>query len=135
MTQPGGARSDNGASRLLRSRQGARGGRRLAAGLRLGLEAGRASGGRDGTASSRACIVGRRTSCRFANDPFPLDDPPNLLGRQGFVFEQPLRQRVQLVEPRSQDFTRRLLAFVDDAADLLVDYLGGGLGDVLALGD
>src|SRR5215831_12867200 len=36
---------------------------------------------------------------------------------------------------RGQDLSRRLLAFVDDAADLLVDDLGGRLGNIFSLRD
>src|SRR5919198_254742 len=42
---------------------------------------------------------------------------------------------MQFVEARSQDLSCGLLAFVDDAADFLVDDLGGRLRYVLALRD
>src|SRR5437763_321368 len=104
-----------------------------AARLRFGLEAGRPAGWRDRAAPSRARFVGNRTGGGLAHDPLPLDDPPDFIDRQRLVFEQPLCQCVQLVHTGAQNFSRGLLAFVDDAADLLVDHLGGRLGNVLAL--
>src|SRR5260370_5677572 len=41
---------------------------------------------------------------------------------------------VELMEVAGQNLARGALALVDDASDFLVDHLGGGVGDILALG-
>src|ERR1700691_4168750 len=108
--------------------------------LRLRLEAGglAAAGGRHrGAASGRGRGGGRRLdrAAGVADDLFATDDAPDLVDREGLEFQQPLGQEMQLVNMRGQNLARRLLALLDDAANLVVDHLGGGVGDVLALGD
>src|SRR5665213_426993 len=105
--------------------------------LRLGADAARAARGRHraAPAGTGTRLVGRgtRPGRGFAHDPLALDDAADLVGRQRLVFQQAVGERMQLVEMRRQDRPRGVLALLDEAADLVVDDLGGGVGDVLAL--
>src|SRR5436190_5007315 len=57
------------------------------------------------------------------------------LAIDGLVLHQRVRDGLELVAVGEQHLARLLLAFGDDAADLLVDQLGGVLRHVLALRD
>src|SRR5438270_3758737 len=107
----------------------------LVAGLRLRFETAGPAGGRHRAAPARAGLLRRRRGRNITDDPLALDEVADLVGRQGLVFQEALRQRVQLVEVAGQDLASGALALIDDAANLLVDELGRGVGDVLALGD
>src|SRR5258705_7603344 len=107
----------------------------LIAGLRLRFETAGPAGGRHRAAPARAGLLRRRRGRNITDDLLALDEVADLVGRQGLVFQQALRQRVQLVEVAGQDLAGGALALVDDAADFLVDELGRRVGDVLALRD
>src|SRR6185437_5737377 len=93
------------------------------AGLRLRLEAaGRlvAPGRRNrrppaGLAAQR--ILGGPTG--IAHDLFAPDDPLDLIGGKRLELEQPLGERMQLVEMLRQNLARLAFTILDDAADFL----------------
>src|SRR5262249_5586519 len=68
-----------------------------------------------------------------ADDLLAADDALDLVDGERLELEETLGERVQLLEMLGEDAPRAAFAFLDDAADLLVDHLGGGCGDGLAL--
>src|SRR5215469_15218066 len=106
-----------------------------AARLRFRFETGRSSGWRYRATPSRANLVGCQVRRCLTHDPLAPDNSPNFLSRQCFVLKQTLGKRMQLIEMRSQDFPRALLALVDDPADLFVDNLCRRIGNILSLSD
>src|SRR6185312_14286964 len=110
---------------------------RLRARLWLGLEAtGRlvAAGRRHRRSPpGRAARRILRRTAGVAHDLLAANDALDLIDRQRLELEQPARQRMQLLEMLGQNAARLALAILDDAANLLVDDLGGRVGDVLAL--
>src|SRR5690606_10660085 len=102
--------------------------------LRLRLEAPRrllaaASGGGNGGAP-RHIAPGRLVRLRPVDRLAP-NDLVDLVARQGLVFEEGLREPVQLVQVLGQDCPRFLLARFHHAAGLLIDQAGSLIRDVL----
>ncbi len=81
-------------------------------------------------AGSRLNLGGEIAHRRLA-----LEQVLDLLARQRLVFEQPARDRVQIVDILRQDLARVLEGFIDDAVNFLVDPGLGLVGQILRPSD
>ena len=66
---------------------------------------------------------------------FPGHDVVDLIGIQGFNFQKGFGHRFDFVAVTFDQFTRQRVLLIDDATDLGVHLLHGGLGNILVRGD
>ena len=64
-----------------------------------------------------------------------LEQPEDLVARQGFIFQQTARQQVEVGLAGGEDLLRPRIAFVDDAVDFRIDLLRRGFRDILGARD